>query len=418
MDAIRFPEGFRLGVASAATQIDGDCRNSNWYRWYLEGHIKDGSNPDVATHHRDRVEDDTSLMASMGIHDYRFGLEWSRLEPQKGVFCDEEYARVRDELTLLINKGIRPLVTLHHFSNPLWFEDQGGFLTKEGIKDFLEYVDQTIGRIGDLVNEYITINEPNVYALNGYFAGTWPPAKRSFFKMRRVIKNMGICHRKSYIHIHNIRRQMGLTDTRVGFAHHMRVFAPKNPKNPWHRLCNRIVIYYFQDYISKTYTIGPRKYYGVYADFHAINYYSRTSVSGLHDETFENVDCNDLGWEIYPDGIVECAHDMSKIIKLPIYVTENGTCDNHDAFRPRFIYEHLAAISKSDLPFQRYYHWCFVDNFEWLEGMSAHFGLVCFDPATFERTIKKSGEFYKEIIKAGGIDAQIISQYCDCSYHK
>lgn len=418
MDEIRFSKGFRLGVASAATQIDGDCKNSNWYDWHLKGHIKDGSNPDIATRHRDRILEDVELMAGLQINDYRLGLEWARLEPESGKFSDEEFSKVREELELLIKKGIRPLLTLHHFSNPLWFEKQGAFLNKRGVDCYLRFLKECVVRLGDLVNEYITINEPNVYAVNGYFSGEWPPGKRSVFKMLTVTRNMGICHRKGYLAIHKLRREMGFGDTRVGFAHHMRPFEPKNPKNLWHRLCTPIVQYLFEGYISKTYTIGTWRYHGVYADFHAINYYSRTAVSGLRDDRFDNVPKNDLGWEIYPEGLIECADKLHKIIKLPIYVTENGTCDNNDSFRARFIMEHLSVIAKSSLPFERYYHWCFVDNFEWLEGMSAKFGLVHLNNQTLERTVKNSGWFYREMIEYGGITEDMAERYCLTQYHK
>jgi beta-glucosidase len=110
-----------------------------------------------------------------------------------------------------------------------------------------------------------------------------------------------------------------------------------------------------------------------------------------------------LGWEIYPAGIVECARKLQEVLPRPLWVTENGTCDNDDRFRCRYLYEHLKAVSESDLPFTRYYHWCFCDNFEWIEGNSAKFGLVSVDPDTMQRKIKKSGYFYSKIIQNGGV---------------
>ena len=113
MKAIRFPENFALGAASAATQIDGDCRESNWYDWYLKGRIKDNSDPDIATDHRGHLEEDTRLMAEMGIRHYRFGLEWARLEPREGEFSEEELQKVRQEITLLRQNGIPPQQLLY-----------------------------------------------------------------------------------------------------------------------------------------------------------------------------------------------------------------------------------------------------------------------------------------------------------------
>ena len=101
MSAVHFPANFALGAASAATQIDGDCKESNWYEWYQKGKIKDNSDPNIATDHRGHLEEDTRLMAEMGICHYRFGLEWARLEPQEGQFSQEEMEKVREEITLL-----------------------------------------------------------------------------------------------------------------------------------------------------------------------------------------------------------------------------------------------------------------------------------------------------------------------------
>lgn len=411
MEAFRFPRGFELGVATAATQIDGDCRESNWYDWYRKGRIKDGSNPDTATMHRQHINEDTELMASMGIRHYRFGLEWARLEPREGVFSEEEFLRVREELLLLREHGISVLLTIHHFSNPMWFEQKGGFTRADCVAVFLRLTQKVVEELGDLVSEYITINEPNVYAVNGYLGGGFPPGKNSMPLALRVMRNMGRCHRAAYALIHRLREEKGYVGTKVSFAHHMRAFAPMNKNNPWHCLCARVSEFLFQGNISRTYLLGTAGERGHYADFLAVNYYTRTASAGFADGVFPGVPKNDLGWEIYPEGIVECCNKLHKLLpELPIYITENGTADASDAFRRRFLCEHLGALSKSGLPVTRYYHWCFVDNWEWLEGFTARFGLVEYDTATGERRIKKSGEFYRTMIKKDGITAEMAAQ--------
>ncbi len=418
MDAFRFRDGFSLGVATAATQIDGNCRESNWYDWYKRGRIKDGSNPDTATMHLAHRNEDTAMLLFMGVRDYRMGLEWARLEPEDGKFSDAAFDDVRTELELLLRQGIRPLLTIHHFSNPMWFERMGGFLNPKCEDIYLRFVREVINRLGDLVSEYITINEPNVYASLGFFFGSWPPGHHSVLQARRVLRNMGVCHRKAYLLIHQLRRDMGYTDTRVGFAHHMRQFLPLNAANPWHRLCAWAQKHFFQDYVTRTYTIGTRRYHGVYADFHGLNYYTHSVVAGMKDGAFANAPKNDLGWEIDPEGMITCAKEMMAVIDLPIYVTENGTCDNNDAFRCRYLYDHLRALTDSGLPFARYYHWCFVDNWEWVEGMTAKFGLVHLDTESMARTIKKSGWFYKDMIAQCGVTDAAVHQFLDGeSYH-
>ena len=188
MNAFSFPSNFALGAASAATQIDGDCKQSNWYDWYQKGKIKDNSDPDIATDHRGHLEEDTRLMAEMGIRHYHFGLEWARLEPQQGVFSMEEIGKVRQEIELLRQNNIHVLLTLHHFSNPLWFERQGAFLGKNAVEQFLAMVEFAVRQLGDLVDEYVTVNEPNVYAVCGYLGAGFPPGEFDMPHALRVMK--------------------------------------------------------------------------------------------------------------------------------------------------------------------------------------------------------------------------------------
>ena len=411
MEGFRFPENFALGAASAATQVDGDCKESNWYDWYQKGHIKDGSDPNVATLHRKYLREDTELMAEMGIRHYRFGIEWARIEPREGEFCEAEFAKIREEIELLHSHGISVLLTLHHFSNPMWFERRGAFLSPDCVPVFLRFIEKAVRELGDLVNEYVTINEPNVYAVSGYFGGGFPPGENSMAQTLRVMKNLGECHRRAYERIHRLREAMGYTDTKVGFAHHMRAFAPYSAGNPWHRLCCAISEKNFQTDISRTYLLGTAKDPGRYVDFLAVNYYSRTASKGFADGTFPGAPVNDLGWEIYPAGIAECCAKLHALLpELPIYITENGTADNHDAFRRRYLCDHLKALCDSGLPVTRYYHWCFVDNFEWLEGFTARFGLVALDTETMARTVKQSGDFYRQMIANHGVTDEMAAQ--------
>ena len=130
MHAFRFPEDFRLGVASAATQIEGGDTNNSWYDWCCAGHIKDGSTTLNANDHYHRWQEDLDLMVSMGIRHCRFGVEWSRIEPEEGCFDEEALAHYRTEIEAMVKAGVRPLLTLHHFTNPRWFEAMGEIPSK------------------------------------------------------------------------------------------------------------------------------------------------------------------------------------------------------------------------------------------------------------------------------------------------
>jgi beta-glucosidase len=418
----KFRDQFSLGVASAATQIEGGECGHNWNDWYHKGKIKDHSNPAHATDHYNLWEQDAELMAKMKIRYYRLGVEWARICPKEGEVDVAAVAHYRDELNFLEEKGISILLTIHHFTNPMWFEQKGGFTKKENLHYYLDFVALIIEAYGDVVSEYITINEPNVYATNSFYFGEWPPGEKSALKAFAVMSNMTICHIKAYRLIHSMRRNMGFQDTKVSFANHVRVFDAKNPKNPWHRICAKLLERLFQGAVTEVMLTGKFKWPlrrdkeispGEYCDFIAINYYTRTTVSGFGDGTKQDAPKNDLGWEIYPEGLLRCAEKIYHILERPIYITENGTCDNRDTFRCRYIFEHLKVITESDLPITRYYHWCFCDNFEWIEGESARFGLVHVNFTTEERTVKRSGEFYTRIIEQQGVTNDLYEQYVE-----
>ena len=416
----KLKDGLLMGVSTAATQIEGGDVDSNWNDWYRQGKIKDGTDPATGNDHWEKWEEDVTLMAAMGIQTYRFGIEWARLVPAAGKVNEEAVQRYRQEILALKEHGIVPLLTIHHFTNPMWFERMGGFTRRENLRHYLDLVELTAERFGDLVSDYITINEPNVYATNSFFFAQWPPAKTSLTDTIKVMENMAYCHIKAYRILHEKRKAMGYADTKVGVANHLRVFEPKNPHNPWHCLCAKLNAYLFQGALLKAMTLGefpfPLRNFahlpkGEYSDFNGVNYYSRSTVSGIGDGVRENSPRNDLDWEIYPQGIVECARKLQAILPRPLWVTENGTCDNDDRFRSRYLYEHLKVVSESDLPFERYYHWCFCDNLEWIEGNWAKFGLVSVDPETRARTVKNSGKFYSAVIARGGVDAETYNTY-------
>lgn len=423
----KLKEGLLLGSATAATQIEGGDENNNWARFAAEGKVKDGSSPFTASGHYTRVREDIDLMAEMGLEIYRFGIEWSRIEPRRGEYDAEAIAHYRAEIEYMIEKGIKPLLTIHHFTNPLWFEDMGAFENDESPEIFLSLTKKVVEAFGDIVSEYITINEPNVYATNSLLWGYWPPEKKSMGALVNCFSNMTAAHVLSYNYIHEKRREMGYTDTRVSFANHLRVFAPKNPKNLFHRIASSLSEYLFQGAITEAMMTGRCAFpvlrrkgvkKGKYHDFIGINYYSRSSVSGFSDGVREDCYKNDLGWEIYHEGLIELALKLGKRYGGEVYVTENGTCDNTDSFRARFVYDQLKLISETENPITRYYHWSFMDNFEWKEGERERFGLVHVDYATQERTIKESGKLYSSIIENRGVTDEAYEKYVKNSQYK
>ncbi|MDN5797654.1 MAG: family 1 glycosylhydrolase [Intrasporangium sp.] len=398
-----------IGVATAALQIEGGDRNNNWYDWAsLPGTIADGSTPLRATDHWQRWREDTALMADLGLQTYRMSVEWSRIEPRPGEVDQAALAHYREELSAIREAGIVPLVTLHHFSHPSWFQGLGAFTSPASPELFLRLTEVVVGTLGDLVTDWVTINEPNVYAVQAHLYSQAPPARHSWPAVRSTLRHMAIAHCRAYHRIHELQ-----PEARVGFAHHARVFAPLHPGNPFHRASSALGRALFQDLLADAMLGGrfsrllgrqPAEVTpGPHYDYLGLNYYSRSAVRGLADGTFPGVPVNDLGWEIYPDGLVEVARDLYRRYPGPIWVTENGTADAADGFRARFVHDHLRAIAGSGLPFERYYHWCFVDNWEWAQGERPRFGLVALDYAMQQRTVRDSGRFLSQVIAEGGV---------------
>lgn len=440
----KLPDGFLMGSATAATQIEGGDSNNNWFAWCESGKIKDGTSCIRANDHWNRYKEDTKLLKDLGHKVYRMGLEWSRIEPENGRFDDSVMSRYRDELILLIRSGIRPLVTLHHFSHPLWLCDEGEFESEKSIGYFERYVRYVVENIGDIVSEYITINEPNVYVTNGYFTGEWPPGKKDLSQAIKVYKNMALCHIAAYKAIHEIRARMGwdkaadiactteahaasacvTSRTMVGVANHLRIFDPYS-KNPLDIIAARVMDWLFQGAIIKSMTTGRLRFpigfgaplgKGRFFDFIGINYYSRSAVrfKGFKNDVMPGTPRNDLDWEIYPEGLYMLCKDFYKKYRAPIWITENGTCDSKDAFRAKYIYDHLYEISRlceEGIPVERYYHWTLMDNFEWVEGESARFGLVHVDFETQQRTVRKSGRFFSEMCSSNSVSEEMIEKY-------
>ncbi len=432
MEPFKLPQDFLFGTATASAQIEGGDRNNNWFRFCEEGKTKDKSHCIVSADHWNRYEEDIRLMSEMNQQVYRMSIEWSRIEPSRGVYSEEAIRHYRNELELLLKNNIRPLVSIHHVTNPLWFEDMDGWANPESVSIFKGFAEKAVRSFGDLVSDWVTINEPNVYLEGAYAGANFPPQEPSLRKYFRGAKHMILAHLEAYRSIHRIRNEMGFRgETLVGVAHHVRVFDPADNK-PGTRLACKLGDYSFHRIFFEGTTygrllppIGPGGCplgKGTFCDFIGINYYTRDVVRFTWDITRlfgdftlkENADCNDMGWEIYPEGLYRLCKKYWLEYKLPIFITENGIPDSRDAKRAKFIYDHFVMIRRlldEEVPVERYYHWSLIDNFEWDEGLSQRFGLIEVDYATQKRTVRKSGHFYGELAKSKEITEEMIEKY-------
>ena len=405
-----------FGTAASATQIEGGDTNHTWYRWCGEpGRISDGSSCIRACDHWNRLEEDTKILAGLQVQTYRMSVEWSRIQPKAGFFSAEAIEHYREEIILLQNHGIRPLVTLHHFSEPLWFMDSGGWINPNNQELFLEYIRHVVENLGDLVSDWVTFNEPNVYTIFGYALGIFPPGERDLKKTLRVASAVIASHCRAYQLIHSIRRERRFKgETRVGTAMHIRIFDGLTAAGKatacfvdyiFHRLF--LAGFYggrFLFPLKAEDKIRP----GIYMDYMGLNYYTRNIVEFVLDPKvyfyrFMNdthLSRSDLGWDIYPKGIYRACKKYYRKYRLPIYITENGISDRFDNRRPDFIKDHLAYVKKAideGIPVERYYHWSQMDNFEWNEGENGNFGLYHCDFDTQIRTPRGSAVLYSDI---------------------
>jgi len=411
------PPELELGAATSATQIEGGDTGNSWFEWSTQpGRIADKTDTLRAADHWQRFAEDFALMAQLGIKHYRLSIEWSRIEPEPGNFNSAALASYRQQLTLLRELGIEPLVTLHHFSNPLWFERLGAFAKRRNLHYFIAYVSYIVRGLADLCSQYITINEPNVYAIMGYFAGTWPPGKHSVGLTLRVMRHLALCHIEAYRLIHEIYQDKPV---KVGASHHLRIMEPYKP-NPFNSAGIGLVSWIFQEQVVEAAMTGRFPFpigYGAplgrgrFYDFIGLNYYSRDCIRRFGKYNDPSRATNILGWEVYPEGLIEISRKLYNKYKAPIWITENGTCETDDNRRIDFIYQHLQAVTEAAVPIERYYYWSLIDNFEWAIGEQAPFGLIGVDFETQKREIKKSGYFFSEIIRNHGVTAAMIEKY-------
>lgn len=430
METFKLHEDFMLGTATASTQIEGGDKNNSWYKWCEEGHISDSSSCITACDHWNRVKEDTKLLKNLNVQTHRMSLEWSRIEPEPGKFSKEAIRHYRDEIQQLVESNIQPLITLHHFSDPLWFQDMGGWSTPGNSRLFIDYAKYAVENLGDLASEWVTFNEPNVYTIFGYELGTFPPGSRNMFESSKVKAELIKTHVKLYEMIHRIREEKNFKGkTMVGAAIHLRIFSGISSVG---KITASVVDYMFNELFMVGMTTGKLMFplsakdykhkKGLYADFLGINYYTRNIVEfaldpALYFHQFVNdkdLNKTDLGWDIYPEGIYLLCRKYYNRYKLPIYITENGISDKYDNRRPEFIVDHLAYIARAineGIAINRYYHWTLMDNFEWLEGETANFGLYRCDFSTQERVPRPSAELYALICKEKGVTEEMFRQY-------
>ncbi|MDD3274769.1 MAG: glycoside hydrolase family 1 protein [Candidatus Omnitrophica bacterium] len=403
----KFPQGFLWGAATAAHQVEGKNIHNDWWKAEEEGVLKFPSGE--ACNHYELYAEDFALARRLNHNCHRFSVEWSRIEPEEGRFCEEEIEHYRRVIAELKKLGIEPVVTLHHFTSPVWFMQKRGWVNPGLRKYFLRFVEKMAREFASQVKFWVTINEPMVYSSHSYLLGVWPPKETSLLKTAKVTFNMAEAHVRAYRLIHEIYRQRSLPSPMVGIAANLQAFEVCRPtlKNRLAAfLRNKLYNFLFIDEVRSRKAL----------DYLGINYYSRNlvDVTGWRIGDFLAQTCsrdhhplpkNSLGWDIYPEGLYKLIMASARY-KVPIFITENGICTEDDNLRWSYIRQHLEQVHRAiaeGAEVLGYIYWSLIDNFEWDKGFTPRFGLVGIDYHDQRRTVRESAEKMAEAAKNNGI---------------
>jgi len=428
---IHFPKGFLWGCATASHQVEGNNTNNNWYFWEQEGHTKHKSGL-ACDWWGGRWKEDMDRAAETGQNTHRLSIEWSRIQPTPDRWDEDALERYRVMLRGMNERGIMPMVTLHHFSDPLWFFEQCGWEVESAVPLFEKYVRKVVEALKEYTTLWCTINEPNVYALSGYVAGDFPTCKdghKGLNVAMKVIANMLRGHAVAYKAIHEIQ-----LEARVGYALHYRPMVAARPWFPLDRLMRNIqysgVNLAFPSALSTGVMKSPVGNVNIpevkgLQDYLGLNYYSvdtvkfdLTNAKELFGKRYYPADSDFSATQFIanlPQGIFDSIKwAVNSYPGLPIIITENGVEDPDDKMRPRYLAQHLQQVWRAvnfNWPVKGYYHWSLVDNFEWERGWTQRFGLWGLDPETQARLRRPSVDLYAEICKENGISSEMVSKY-------
>ena len=337
-----------------------------------------------ACDHYNHYKEDFDIAKKLGHNAHRFSIEWSRIEPEEGKFNQKEIDHYKEVVRALRQHKLEPFITLWHWTLPSWLSKKGGVLAECAIHRFERYAEKMVKELGGNVRLWITINEPDIYSLQSYLRGKWPPEKQNIISFCRSRQRLAAIHSAAYRKIKNIQ-----PEAQVGAALNLVFFESGGGviNNILTFLADKFWNYWDLESIKNA------------SDFIGLNYYFHNRIDyGINKNA--NKEISDIGWEIYPEGIYRVLKNLKKY-NLPVYVTESGLADARDAHRANFIKNHLYWVKRAvneGVDVRGYFYWSLLDNFEWDKGFWPRFGLVEVDYKTMARKIRPSALEYKKII--------------------
>lgn len=444
MEKFIFPNDFLWGAATASYQIEGAWNEdgkgeSVWDRFsHTPGTIFQNQNGDIACDHYHRYEEDVELMSQIGLKAYRFSISWPRIFPEgRGKLNYKGLAFYERLIDKLLEKNIKPAITLYHWDLPQALEDRGGWLNRDTAKYFSEYANILFYKFGDVVPIWITLNEPWVNAFLGYAWGWQAPGKKdmkgAFIASHNFLLAHGLAveayreggfNGKIGITVNvamiypasNSEQDLKAAEKQDAFGNRWfldPIFKREYPKVVWEIL--------ERNYWSFSFPSSDIDIISIPIDFIGINYYTRTIVGHDENDPYFGIkrvqgpnEHTEMGWEVYPEGLYDILLNLYRDYKIPIYITENGAAYNDvvddgkvkDEKRIYYLKEHIKRAYlaiKDGVDLRGYFVWSLMDNFEWGHGYSKRFGIIYVDYETQKRILKDSAYFYKKVIENNGI---------------
>lgn len=409
----QFPDDFLWGASTASYQVEGGA-HTQWSVWEqtnaehlaatepkrlswlprqeeIQPQMSDPANYicGKGIEHYERYETDFDILQQLHCNAFRFGIEWARVEPEEGRWDELVIGHYRGYIAALKRRGIVPVLTLWHWTMPVWFTNKGAFEKRDNLKYFERYAQRIADEFGQDMRYVITLNEPNVYASFSYVIGEWPPQHKNVLQGLKVYKNLVVAHQRAYAIFKAVN-----PDVQISVAAQLGDTRAKSPRNPANRLVVNIAAYawnwWFLDKCRDT------------MDFIGINYYFTEYRDWLGRIKNPKQPVSDLGWYMEPSGVGQLLTTVWKRYQKPLLIVENGLADEHDQQRQWWLSETLKALEQvlaKDVNVIGYLHWSLLDNFEWRYGWWPKFGLVSVDHTTMQRTIRPSAYWFADQIQ-------------------
>ncbi len=427
---MHFPEHFLIGAATAAHQVEGNNTNSDFWAQELLPHSSFLEPSGIACDHYNRYEEDIKLLADAGLKAYRFSVEWARIEPEEGRFDDAEIAHYQRVIDCCLAHGIEPVLTLFHFTSPVWLIKKGGWEAESTVEDFRRYVAYVIERLGAKLHTVCTINEANMglqlaaiqkrYQLMAErmakMQAAQPAAESAKSAEGKVQVGMNfqkMMENAKYAAMENAQvfgtpqphvfvSPKTLEGDLLGMRAHQAAKAAIKALYPDMKVGLTLSLHDLQalpggESFVETNWAEEFTHYLPYIDgddFLGVQNYTRT-LYGPQGQlpAPEGAELTQMDYEFYPEGLEHVIRKVHEGFPGDLIVTENGIATADDSRREEFIRRALEGVGRclSDgIPVKGYFYWSLMDNFEWQKGFSMQFGLVAVDRETMERTPKES----------------------------